>query len=296
MIKLLKTPVFFMLFVAGLIILFVLAMQPLSVLHFGSDIVMLFPKGSIAVQQRNLLLIIQAAMLFVIIPVYILTFVFSWKYSSQNPKGDYDPDLVDNQLAEVIWWGLPCLMVLGVSLLIWTKTHELDPYKPLASANKPITIQVVALQWKWLFIYPEEKIASVNFIQFPIQTPLHFEITADAPMNSFWIPSLGGQIYAMPKMKTELNLIADEPGDFRGSSANISGEGFSGMHFIARAASEEEYHKWVTSAKESPQALNGETYHTLAAPSKNNQVEVYQLQDDHLFSQILMQDKPKKNE
>ena len=181
-------------------------MQPLSILHFGSSIVMLFPKGKIATEERNLLFIIQILMLLVIIPVYILTFIFSWKYSVKNPKGKYDPDLVDNTIAEYIWWGLPLIMVLIVSILTWIKTYELDPYKPLASSTKPMTIQVVALQWKWLFIYPEEKIATVNFVQFPKQTPIHFEITSDAPMNSFWIPSLGGQIYAMPKMKTELQF------------------------------------------------------------------------------------------
>ena len=119
-----------------------------------------------------------------------------------------------------------------------------------------MTIQVVALQWKWLFIYPEENIATVNFLQFPVDTPIHFEITADAPMNSFWIPHLGGQIYAMPKMKTEFYLIANEAGDFRGSSANLSGVGFSGMHFIARASSNEDYDQWVQSAQQSTQVLN----------------------------------------
>ncbi len=286
--RLLKNPVLCMLFFAGLIILLILAMQPLSILHFGSNIVMLFPKGNIAIEQRNLLFIIQALMLLVIIPVYILTFIFSWKYSATNPKGKYDPDLVDNVVAEYIWWGLPCIMVLIVAILSYIKTYELDPYKPIESNNKPMTIQVVALQWKWLFIYPEEKIASVNFVQFPKQTPIHFEITADAPMNSFWIPSLGGQIYAMPKMKTELHLIADESGDFRGSSANISGEGFAGMHFITRASSEEDYHQWVQSAKQSSKALNLEEYNKLAAPSKNNPEEIYQLKDETLFNQIIM--------
>jgi cytochrome o ubiquinol oxidase subunit 2 len=147
---------------------------------------------------------------------------------------------------------------------------------------------VVALQWKWLFLYPEEKIATVNFVQFPKQTPIHFEITADAPMNSFWIPRLGGQIYAMPKMKTELYLMADEDGDFRGSSANLSGEGFSGMTFIARAASNEDYEKWVESAKQSSNQLSLEEYRKLAAPSKDNLVGIYQLKEENLFEQIIM--------
>ncbi|MBS0621403.1 MAG: cytochrome ubiquinol oxidase subunit II, partial [Verrucomicrobia bacterium] len=139
-----------------------------------------------------------------------------------------------------------------------------------------------------LFIYPEEKIASVNFLQIPTNTPIHFSITADAPMNSFWIPRLGGQIYAMPSMRTELNLIADAEGDFRGSSANISGEGFAGMHFITRASSEKEYLAWVESVKKSTEELDLQGYDQLARPSQNNPVALFQLKDDALFDQIIM--------
>jgi cytochrome o ubiquinol oxidase subunit 2 len=163
----------------------------------------------------------------------------------------------------------------------------LDPFKPIQADKKEMTIQVVALQWKWLFIYPEEKIASVNFFQIPVRTPIRFQITADAPMNSFWIPHLGGQIYAMPKMKTDLNLIADEEGLFRGMSANLSGEGFSGMTFDTRSSSEDDYRKWVESAKQSSKSLNFEEYNQLAAPSFNNPVEIYKLQDEDLFDQII---------
>jgi cytochrome o ubiquinol oxidase subunit 2 len=226
-------------------------------------------------------------MLVVIIPVYLLTFIFSWIYRADNPQGKYDPDLVDNPIAECIWWGVPCVMVLIVSLLTAVKTYELDPFKSIESENKEITIQVVALQWKWLFIYPEEGIACVNFVQFPKNTPICFELTADAPMNSFWIPHLGGQIYAMPKMKTILNLIANETGDFRGASANISGEGFAGMTFIARASSDEDYHQWVDSTKQSLQSLDRLQYDQLAKPSQNNAVELFQLKDTTLFDHIL---------
>lgn len=282
-----KRPIRLILTISALILLFFLIMQPLSVLHFEGDIDILFPKGIIAVKERDLLFILQAIMLLVIIPVYILTFIFSWRYRAHNEKAKYDPDLVDNRIAEYIWWGVPFVITVIVSILTWVKTYELDPYKPIESANKPMTIQVVALQWKWLFIYPEEKIATVNFVQFPEKTPIHFEITADAPMNSFWIPRLGGQIYAMPKMKTELNLIADETGDFKGSSANLSGEGFSGMRFVTRASSEDEYQKWVESAKQSAKNLDLTEYNQLALPSKNNAVAIYQLKDDSLFDQIL---------
>ena len=273
-------PLYFMLLFTGLILLFVLAMQPLGVYQFREYIDILFPDGRIAREERNLLFIIQGIMLLVVIPVYILTFIFSWRYRARKNNDNYDPDLVDNVVAEYIWWGLPLVLTAVVSVLTWTKTHELDPYKPIESPNKPVTIQVVALQWKWLFIYPEEKIATVNFFQIPEKTPIHFEITADAPMNSFWIPLLGGQIYAMPAMKTELHLIADRSGDFRGSSANLSGEGFAGMHFIARASSEEDYHKWIEATKASEKVLHLSEYNELAAPSSNNPVELYQLGDD----------------
>ncbi|MBA3722519.1 MAG: ubiquinol oxidase subunit II [Parachlamydiaceae bacterium] len=263
-------------------------MQPLTILQFKNHIAVLFPKGIIALEERNLLFIIQAIMLLVIIPVYILTFIFSWRYRANNPKAKYEPDLVDNTLAEYIWWGIPLILTIIISVLTWYKTHELDPYKPIKSDKKAITIQVVALQWKWMFIYPEEKIATVNFIQIPKDVPIHFEITADAPMNSFWIPHLGGQIYAMPKMKTELNLIANETGDFRGSSANLSGEGFSGMHFITRASSEEEYSQWLKTSKQASKILDFDQYNKLADPSQNNPVEIYRLKEDHLFDQILM--------
>jgi len=286
----------FLLLFAGLILFITLLMQPLSVIKFRNEISVLFPKGIIALEERNLLLVIQAIMLLVILPVYVFTFIFSWKYSAQNPKSDakYDPDLVDSYLAEFFWWGIPIALTIIVAVLTWIKTYELDPYKPIVSDKKTQTIQVVALQWKWLFIYPEENIATVNFVQFPEKVPIHFEITADAPMNSFWIPHLGGQIYAMPKMKTELHLIADEAGEFPGSSANMSGEGFSGMRFIAKASSEEEYHKWVETAKKSSNELNFKGYNELAKPSQNNPVEIYQLKDNDLFNQVLMKFMPKE--
>ncbi len=275
-----------MLLFSGFVLLLTLLLQPLEVFHFQGHIDVLFPKGMIALEQRNLLFIIQALMLFVIVPVYILTFVFSWKYRADNPKGVYDPDLTDNVLAEYVWWGIPLVFTLAISVLTWIKTYELDPYKPILSDKKPIEIQVVALQWKWLFLYPEHKIATVNFLQIPKDTPIHFSITGDAPMNSFWIPRLSGQIYAMPNMKTELNLIANETGDFRGSSANLSGEGFAGMNFVTRASTEEEYEKWIEEAKKAEKTLDFKSYASLAAPSQNNPVETFKL-EGNLFQQIM---------
>ncbi|HRD55803.1 MAG TPA: ubiquinol oxidase subunit II [Parachlamydiaceae bacterium] len=273
-------------------LLVILIMQPLQIWHFGEQIGVLFPKGEIALKERNLLFIVQALMLLVILPVYILTFIFSWIYRADNPKGTYDPEFNDSPLAECIWWGLPIVMVVIVSVLIWVKTHELDPFKSLEAKKKELNIQVVALQWKWLFIYPEEEIATVNFLQIPKDTPVRFEITADAPMNSFWIPHLGGQIYAMPGMTTFLNLIANETGDFQGSSANISGEGFANMHFTTRSSNPEEYQQWVSKVKESENNLSQKEYEELAKPSTLKSPQVFQLKDANLFKRIVHQYMP----
>lgn len=282
-----KKPVFFMLFFTGVLIALILLLQPIQIYLFGHDIALLFPKGWVALEERNLLFISQILMLLVIVPVYILTFIFSWRYRADNKKAVYDPDLVDHTIAEFIWWGVPLVIVAIIGTLTWIKTYELDPYRPIASEKKALRIEVVALQWKWLFIYPEQNIASVNFIQFPEKTPIHFVITADAPMNSFWIPKLGSQIYAMPGMRTQLYLIADEAGEFRGVSANISGEGFARMNFIAKSTSQEDFEKWVKEMQASPQKLDWKSYQVLAAPGISKSLR-YQLADTELFHQIMM--------
>lgn len=281
--------VFTLLAFSALILLIFLLMQFFEVAHFRPYISVLFPKGVIALKERDLLLIIQGLMLLVVFPVYLFTFLFSWIYRVGNEKAVYDADLVDNTLAEYFWWGIPLVLTTIIGVLTCIKTYELDPFKPIEETDKKTkTIQVVALQWKWLFIYPEEQIASVNFLQIPVGTPIHFEITADAPMNSFWIPHLGGQIYAMPKMKTQLYLRADEMGDFRGASANISGEGFSGMHFITRASSDEDYEAFIQNAKKSTLSLDIESYEKLALPSSDVAPEQYRLNDQELFHYVLM--------
>jgi cytochrome o ubiquinol oxidase subunit II len=278
-----KKSVLFMLLFSGAVLLIFLVMQPIEVITFLDYIDILAPKGKIGLEERNLLLIIQVIMLLVVIPVYLFTFLFSYKYSYKE-KATYDPDLVDNKIAEVFWWGIPTLLTTIIAVLTYIKTAELDPFKPIASEHPTKTIQVVALQWKWLFIYPEEQIASVNFLQFPAHIPIRFEITADAPMNSFWIPRLGGQIYAMPGMKTQLHLIADEQGEFKGSSANLSGEGFAGMHFITRASTEKEFQDWISQAQQSAPL----EYQELVKPSIHHPVQLFRISDSELFNQIIM--------
>lgn len=282
-----RNPVFYMLVISGCLLFLFLLLQPLQLYLFGESIPIIFPTGWVAFKERGLLFFIQALMLIVMIPVFIFTFIFSWHYRADNRKAVYDPDLTDHKIAEIIWWGLPLILVTIISIATWYKTHELDPYRPLVSDKKPLTVQVVALQWKWLFIYPEEKVAVINYLAIPEKTPIHFLITSDAPMNSFWIPDLGGQIYAMPGMQTQLHLIANEAGEFRGSSANISGEGFAGMHFITKASNEEDFLAWVNEARNQPASLDYNLYKQLAEPSKNNPISLYRLEDDQLFKQII---------
>lgn len=270
-----------------IIIVAILVMQPLEILFLYDKIPVLFPSGLIAFEQRNLLVLIQLVMLIFIIPVYIFTFIFSWWYRADNKKAQYDPHLVDHNIAEFVWWGVPLVLTSIVCVITWIKTYELDPYKPLSSKDEALKIQVVALQWKWLFIYPEEKIATVNYIEIPKDRPVHFYITADAPMNAFWIPALGGMIYAMPGMETQLNLVANKEDTFDGRSANISGAGFADMTFQVKAVNDTDFNSWVSEVKRSGASLNDKHYNVLAKPSVN-QISTYILDDEKLFHSIMM--------
>ncbi len=227
--------------------------------------------------------------LVVVIPVFGLTFWIAWKYRASNTRARYRPDWDGSRVLEAIWWLVPLVLIMVLSVVTWKSSHDLDPFRPLSSNVKPLTVQVVALDWKWLFIYPEQHIASVNYLQFPVGTPLNFQITADAPMNSFWIPKLGGQIYAMAGMSTELHLMADTPGTFPGSSANISGRGFAGMTFEAKASSGAEFRDWVNMIKRSPRTLDESTYRVLAKPSENNPHAYYTANDHNLYDKVVLQ-------
>ncbi len=259
----------------------------LWLLLHGHNIALFNSKGEIALKERELISFTVLLGLSVIIPVLILTFFVAWKYREGNSGSKYTPDSVHNKFLEFAWWALPTAIILILGVVNWRATHALDPYKTLDVASKPVTIQVVALRWKWLFIYPEQNIATVNFIQFPAQTPINFELTADAPMSSFWIPNLGGQIYAMTGMESKLHLIADLPGDFRGSAAEINGPGFSGMKFMARASSQADFDTWVQEVKNSGKTLDLTEYNKLASPSENNPVTFYASTDVNLYNNII---------
>ena len=256
-----------------------------AVFWYSADIAVLSPKGMIAEKQSSLLLVATLIMLFVVVPVFVLTFFICWKYRASNKKAKYSPEWDNSHLAEAIWWGIPLVIIVILGVITWTSCHELDPFRPIRSDVKPVRIQVVALQWKWLFIYPEQEIATVNYVRFPEKTPVNFEITADAPMNSFWIPDLAGQVYAMPGMRAKLHLMANEEGSYRGSSANLSGEGFSGMTFIVESSSQEDFDAWVASVSQSSPGLE---YSELLKPTTYNPQAFYVLKTDGLFDSIMM--------
>ncbi len=268
---------------------FVVALFAWLLIFLSSDgITVLDPKGLIALVEKNLLITATLLMMIVIIPVFIMLFAFAWRYRAGNTKAKYSPEWAHNTPLELVWWTIPIIIIAILGTITWNSTHALDPYKPLVSNVKPMTIQVVALDWKWLFIYPEQNIATVNVIAIPIDVPIRFEITADAPMNSFWIPSLGGQIYAMAGMNTQLNLIANKVGDYPGASANFSGAGFSGMKFVTQARIQSEFDEWVIKVKESPNALTQEEYNRLAIASENNPATFYSTATGGLFESIMM--------
>ncbi len=246
------------------------------------------PTGAIGISQRNIMFQALFLSLFVVIPVFVLTLFITLKYRETNLKAKYTPDWDHNRLIETIWWGIPAILIVILSVITWNSSHQLDPARAISSSNKTIKIQVVALQWKWLFIYPEQQIASVNFLQIPTDTPINFEITADAPMNSFWIPSLGGQIYAMPGMSTHLNLIANEAGSFRGSSANLSGAGFSNMTFTTRATSRAEFDDWAASTRRLNTTFTQSEYDLLAVPSNYKKLAFYAMNDSGLYDRVVM--------
>lgn len=257
------------------------------VFYYSEGIAVLSPKGLVGEKQRNLLWLSTLLMLIVVIPVFLLTVGITWKYRAEK-KSEYLPNWDYNFVAEALWWGIPLLIVAILGGVTYRACHDLDPFKPLQSDTKPIHIQVVALQWKWLFIYPEQKIATVNYVQFPENTPVNFELTGDAPMNSFWIPELGGQIYAMSGMKSKLHLIANGSGTYRGSSAHISGTGFAGMVFQAQSTSPSDFERWIDQVRSESKPLTQEEYVSLTAPSEYNPIASYRLDEPDLFDRIVM--------
>lgn len=265
--------------------------------------VLLSPSGDIAVQQRNLLLASTALMLLVIIPVMALTIFFAWRYRA-SAKASYDPDWNHSLPLEVVIWSVPLLIIIVIGAMTWMGTHLLDPYRPLdrISASKPaaaakvgetsptkqpLVIQVVALDWKWLFLYPGQGIASLNEVVAPVDQPIEFRITSSSVMNSLFIPALAGQIYAMPGMQTKLNAVINHAGDFEGFSANYSGAGFSDMRFRFRGVDEKAFGEWVQGALRDGKPLGREDYLVLERPSEREPPRQFRDVPSDLFGAIL---------
>lgn len=253
----------------------------------GASMPVIDTRGVIGNAQRDLLYFAVGIMLIVVLPVFFLVFFISWKYREGNKKAKYRPNWASNKWLELIWWGIPIVIIGILSVVTWTTSHSLDPYRPLEQNKQAVKVQVVALQWKWLFIYPEVGVASVGEMAMPVNTPVEFTITSDAPMNSFWIPQLGGQIYAMSGMSTKLHLDADTVGDYRGVSANLSGEGHSSMTFTAKARSDSEYTAWLNDARTNGLQLDSAMYERLRLPSKNDEVKYYRVATSDLYDSIV---------
>jgi len=244
------------------------------------------PSGDIALQQRRILFITLSLAAIVVIPVFAMLIGFAWRYRHTNKKAQYNADWKENKWLEGIWWGIPIFIIGILAVITWQSSHSLDPYRAIESDKKPVDIQVVALQWKWLFIYPDYGIATVNHIVVPEKTPLRFSLTADAPMSAFWVPSLGSQIYAMNGMTSQLNLIADHTGVFDGYNTNINGKGYSAMQFTVEAKSDRAFYEWIELTKQSG-SFGKREYAELAKPGTDVKKMTYKLADNDIFDTIV---------
>jgi cytochrome o ubiquinol oxidase subunit II len=255
----------------------------------GCNMALLDPKGQIGLEQRSLIITAIALMLIVVVPVIAMTFWFAWRYRASNTKATYTPNWEHSNKIEFVVWTIPCIIILILGTITWRSTHELDPRKPIASSAKPLVIEAISLDWKWLFIYPEQGVATINQIAFPVNVPVQFKVTSGSVMNSFFIPQLGSQIYAMAGMRNQVHLIANEEGNYQGISANYSGHGFSGMKFVAEVTSQQGFEQWLAQAKTSPSSLQFADYQQLVKPSQNNPVAYYSSVEAKLYDRIVNQ-------
>jgi len=245
------------------------------------------PKGPIGDAERFVIVAAFVLMLIVVIPVFVMSSWFPWKYRAANSKATYMPKWNYSLGIDLAMWLVPVAIVTALGILSWKATHNLDPYKPIDSGGKPIRIEVVSLDWKWLFIYPDHDIAVVNQLVFPAGVPLSFRITSDTVLTSFFIPQLGSQIYAMPGRQTRLHLLADEPGTYAGHNQQFSGRGYADMHFKAIATSREQFEAWVQKARQLPDKLDPARYSQLAKPSIAHSVTYFSAVKPGLFGHII---------
>jgi cytochrome o ubiquinol oxidase subunit 2 len=245
------------------------------------------PKGQVAIDERNLIILATGLMLLVVVPVIVMMFVFAYRYRATNKTARYSPRWASSHKIEAVVWGVPFLIIVILGWVTWHSTHALDPYRPIESDTPPINVQVVATDWKWLFIYPDLGIATVNELSLPVHTPVSFTVTSDAAMTSFFIPALGGQIYAMAGMQTKLHLIANETGQFRGIAANYNGPGFSDMHFSTLSMTPADFEAWVAKVKNASRPLDLGSYAELAKPTVAHKITYYSSVEERLFLNIV---------
>lgn len=250
------------------------------------------PQGPVAAANRTILLNSLAIMLVIVVPTIIGILVFAWWYRASNTKARYQPDFVYSGRIELIVWSIPLLVILFLGGVIWVGSHELDPFRQLPGDEKPIEVQVVSLDWKWLFIYPEQGVASVNELVVPAGKPVHFSLSSATVMNSFFVPQLGSMIAVMNGMVTQLNLKADRPGTYYGQSTQFSGDGFADMHFNVRAVPDGDFEAWITKAKAAGEPLDKARYSALAEPSQNVAPKIFGTVDQGLFQDIVKQPTP----
>ena len=245
------------------------------------------PKGPIALAERDLLRDAFLVMMVVIVPIIILTLLFAWRYRASNTQAAYTPKWAESARIDAVVWLIPALIVIAVGVLLWRSTHKLDPYREIASSTPALDVQVVAQDWKWLFIYPEQGIATVNQLAIPNGRPISLRITSDTVMNSFYVPQLAGQIYAMAGMQTRLQLLADQPGKFVGRNSMYSGGGFSDQHFEVVSLAPADFDAWVAKTKQAPGKLDAAAYTALAAKSRSNPIAYYSAIEPKLFDSII---------
>jgi cytochrome o ubiquinol oxidase subunit II len=247
------------------------------------------PQGPVASAQRLLLINSTAIMLVVVIPVIVATLAFAWWYRSSNSRATRSLDESYEGRVEFVTWSIPALTVILLGGVIWISSHQLDPRAPIAENSDPLDVDVVALDWKWLFIYPDQGVAAVNQLVIPAGTPVAFRLTSATVMNSFFVPQLGSQIYTMGGMTTHLNLLADKPGEYPGFSANFSGDGFSEMRFVVKSVPAGDFNAWIKQVRGTGSALDSAAYAELAKPSTAVPPTTYRSVASQLFEHIIDQ-------
>lgn len=250
------------------------------------------PQGPVGAENAKILLDALGIMGAVVVPTIAAALAFAWWFRASNTRARYRPDWVYSGRIELIVWGIPLLVILFLGGLIWIGAQELDPYKPIASQHKPIEVQVVSLDWKWLFIYPDQGIASVNDLVVPAGVPVHFSLTSATVMNAFFVPQLGSMIATMYGMVTQLYLQADHPGNYYGESTQYSGGGFSDMHFTLHAVSDDAFKQWIATARQAGPALDRAGYTALSRQSQNVKPFTYRTVDPNLFHAIVTKQLP----